>query len=122
MSTLNVPLLPLRTAVSAWSGPAPRPAGARLGNDAAEAHRWLEERCAERPVVLVVDDLQWADRATLDVLMWVMAGLAHRRLVVVGTLRRGEVGPGDPLARWLADVRRLPGVESCRWDRWGWRR
>ena len=82
------------------------------GEAAEEFDRWLEDRCQEQPVLLVVDDLQWADQGTLDVLMWVVAGLGHRRLVVLCTLRRGEVGPGHPLVRWLADVRRLPGFEQ----------
>jgi DNA-binding CsgD family transcriptional regulator/tetratricopeptide (TPR) repeat protein len=59
-------------------------------------------------VVLVVDDLQWADQSSLDVLMYVLAGLAGRRLAVVTTVRAGEESP--PLRRWLADVRRFPGV------------
>ena len=69
---------------------------------------WLDRRCAERPVVLVIDDLQWADRSTLDAIMYVIAGPSSRRLAVVATLRSGEVGLGHPLQRWLADVRRLP--------------
>lgn len=99
LSTLNVPLLPLRRVVQGSFGSDP----------AEEFDSWLEERCAERPVALVVDDLQWADQATLDVLMWVVAGLPGRRLALLMTVRRGEVGPGHPVAQWLADVRRLPG-------------
>jgi DNA-binding CsgD family transcriptional regulator len=99
LSTLNVPLLPLRMMV-----------GGSLGSDPAEEFdRWLGAHGAEQPVALVLDDLQWADQATLDVLMWVVAGLRARRLALLLTLRRGEVGPGHPLTRWLADVRRLPG-------------
>ena len=69
---------------------------------------WLEALCRQRPVLLVVDDLQWADQSSLDVLMYVLAGLAGRRLAVVTTVRAGE--EGEPLRRWLADVRRFPGV------------
>jgi DNA-binding CsgD family transcriptional regulator len=68
----------------------------------------LGELGRQRPVLLVVDDLQWADQSSLDVLMYVIAGLAARRLAVVTTVRTGE--EGDPLRRWLADVRRFPGV------------
>ena len=69
---------------------------------------WLDRRCEVEPVVLVIDDVQWADRSTLDALMYVMAGPAQRRLAVIVTLRAGEVGLGHPLRRWLADIRRLP--------------
>jgi predicted ATPase len=68
-------------------------------------------------MVLVVDDLQWADHSSLDVLMYVIAGPARRRLAVAVTLRTGEVGPGHRLRRWLADVRRLPGVRELRLER-----
>jgi DNA-binding CsgD family transcriptional regulator/tetratricopeptide (TPR) repeat protein len=115
LTTLTVPLLPLRTALRAL------PAGARPAleagpggtTEAAQAFdAWLEARCEEQPVVLVVDDVQWADAATLDVLLWVLAGLGPRRLAVLLTLRRGEVGAGHRLQRWLADTRRLPGFSE----------
>ena len=111
LSSLSVPLLPLRTAVrtlSARDRPVLDTAGG-AGQAAERFDSWLDELCDARPVALVVDDLQWADSATLDVLMWVLASLVNRPLVVLGTLRRGEVRAGHPLQRWLADVRRLPG-------------
>jgi DNA-binding CsgD family transcriptional regulator len=109
LSSLSVPLLPLRSALAAVAV-AQRPALDGTGQGAAEEFdRWLELACAQQPVALVVDDLQWADPATLDVLMWVIAGLAPRRLAVLATVRRGEAGLGHPLHRWTADVRRMPG-------------
>ncbi len=71
---------------------------------------WLTGLCADRAVVLVVDDLHWADEETLDALMYVLAGPPRRRLAVVLTVRSSEVGPGHRLRRWLADARRLPEV------------
>ncbi|WP_434620503.1 helix-turn-helix transcriptional regulator [Arthrobacter sp. A5] len=71
---------------------------------------WLDELCLLRPVVLVIDDLQWADQSTLDVLMYLIAGPDDRRLAVIATLRSGEVGERHPLQRWLADIRRLPRI------------
>lgn len=70
---------------------------------------WLTRLCRLRPVVLFVDDLHWADPATLDVLMYLLAGPRDRRLAVVGTVRRTDLGPGNPLNPWLADVRRMRG-------------
>lgn len=114
LSSLSVPFLPLRTAVSSVSRGHPLPSlrGASGSDAAEEFDQWLEDRCDEQPVLLLVDDLQWADPATLDVLMWVVAGVANRRLAVLATMRRGELGPGHPVARWLADVRRLPGFRE----------
>lgn len=110
LTSMSVPLLPLRTAVGGLPAEQ-RPALRRAaGVEAAEEFdRWLDDRCSRGPVALVVDDLQWSDPATLDVLMWVLAGLTTRSLALLVTVRRGEVGPGHLLQRWLADVRRLPG-------------
>ncbi len=73
---------------------------------------WLCAQAVRRAVVLVVEDLHWADEETLDALMYVLAGPSERRLAVVLTVRSTDVGPHHRLQRWLADVRRLPGVEE----------
>ncbi len=45
-----------------------------------------------RPLLLVLDDMQWADRATLDVLKdWQLSGLPERMALVCG-YREGELG------------------------------
>jgi hypothetical protein len=87
-----------------------RAAGSAPDGGPVEFDGWLNGLCGTRPVLLVVDDLHWADQSTLDVLMYVVAGPARRRLAVAATVRAGEVGAGHPLRRWLADVRRLPRV------------
>jgi DNA-binding CsgD family transcriptional regulator/tetratricopeptide (TPR) repeat protein len=61
----------------------------------------MEELAQRRPTVLVVEDVHWADDATVDVL-----GYAARRVEPVGavlvlTLRDEEVGPSHPLHRLL---------------------
>ena len=90
------------------SGADERPAG----DGPVQFDAWLDAACQRRPVVLVVDDLHWADQSSLDVLMYVVAGPAGRRVAVVATLRTGEEGAGHRLRRWLAHVRRLPGVDE----------
>jgi hypothetical protein len=118
LSSLAVPFLPLVSALRDWpekrrsgvpvlTGDDPRVAA---GNGPLEFDGWLDRACRERPVVLVVDDLHWADQSSLDVLMYVLAGPAGRRLAVLASLRAGEVVEGHRLHRWLADVRRLPRV------------
>jgi tetratricopeptide (TPR) repeat protein len=81
---------------------------------------WVSELCADQPVLLVVDDLQWADQSTLDVLMYVLAGPLRRRLAVVVTIREAETAQPLDVRRWLAAVRRLPRVQEwhlARFDR-----
>jgi DNA-binding CsgD family transcriptional regulator len=112
LSSLSVPLLPLRNAVRALpasSRPALEVGTAATTEVADRFDSWLDTEGTRHPVALVLDDLQWADPATLDVAMWVLSSLTTRRLAVLMTLRRGEVGAGHPLQHWLADVRRLPG-------------
>lgn len=110
LASMSIPFLPIRSALRAIAvagGELPEVTG-QEGEFVLAFDAWLDRRCAERPVVLVIDDLQWADRSTLDAIMYVIAGPSSRRLAVVATLRSGEVGPGHPLQRWLADVRRMP--------------
>jgi len=112
LTSLAVPFLPLTSALRTWAAdrdvPVPVLGGGSGEEGPAGLDGWLDGQCRHRPLVLVVDDLQWADQSSLDVLMYVLAGLANRRLAVVTTVRTGE--EGAPLRRWLADVRRFPGV------------
>ncbi len=116
----TVPFLPLTAAVRDWAhaqvapGPPVRRADVRAPGDAPSTFdAWLTELCERQPVLLVVDDLQWADQSSLDVLMFLLAGPQSRRLALVTTIREGEKDRYD-LRRWLADVRRLPRVQELR--------
>jgi len=71
------------------------------------------QRLVERqPVVFVVDDLQWADVSSLDVLAYLIAGFRGQNLALVATIREEDRPVGHPLHGWLADMRRLPGVSE----------
>ena len=67
----------------------------------------LEELAEQRPTVLVVEDVQWADDATLDVL-----GYAARRVEAVGAVlvltTRDELDPRHPLHRLLGALTGCP--------------
>jgi DNA-binding CsgD family transcriptional regulator len=124
MSSLAVPFLPLASALREWSvrNDVPVPASFRSGEGtsgwgAVAFDAWLDTACRRRPMLLVVDDLQWADQSSLDALMYVVADSARRRLAVAATVRTDERGTGHLLRRWLADVRRLPGVATLHLDR-----
>ncbi|OSI67416.1 hypothetical protein BSZ21_17670 [Bradyrhizobium canariense] len=59
---------------------------------------------AERPLVLFLDDLQWIDTATLDLLRNVTTHTETRNLLVIGAYRENEVGPTHPLTRTIDDI------------------
>ena len=64
-----------------------------------------------RPLLVVVDDLHWADAPSLSLLASLAADLKDASLVVVGTYRDVEVVPGRPLADTLGALAREPVVE-----------
>jgi DNA-binding NarL/FixJ family response regulator len=70
----------------------------------------LLERLAHRaPVVLIVEDLHWADRSTLDLLMHLRHRLTHTTLLMIVTYRGDELAV-DRLQSWLATVGRSARV------------
>jgi DNA-binding SARP family transcriptional activator len=71
--------------------------------------RFLERTAAAAGVVVVVlDDLQWADETSLDLLSFLSARLGRGVLLLL-TMRRLEVGRNDALTEALAAVARRPG-------------
>jgi DNA-binding CsgD family transcriptional regulator/tetratricopeptide (TPR) repeat protein len=68
---------------------------------------------AVRPVMHVVEDVQWADRSTLDLLAFLATNLTDERVLVVFTLRT-DTADDARVARWMAEfgrhwpVTRLP--------------
>ena len=65
----------------------------------------------QQPVVVVLDDLHWADRGTLLLLRHVVGQISAASLLIVGTYRDTDVGVDDPLTATLAALRREPSVE-----------
>ncbi len=61
-----------------------------------------------KPLLLVIEDLQWADRGTLDMLTHLARNLEGSRLLIVGTYRDIEVDRAHPLSAALAEWRRIP--------------
>ncbi|MDB4874324.1 MAG: multi-sensor signal transduction multi-kinase [Gemmatimonadetes bacterium] len=59
----------------------------------------------EHPLVLFLDDLQWLDAATLDLLEYLVTHAEVRHLLLVGAYRDNEVSPSHPLKRTLEEVR-----------------
>jgi DNA-binding CsgD family transcriptional regulator len=80
-------------------------------------------RRASSGLLLVLDDLQWADRASLLLLRHMARRAAEGRLLTVAVYRRADAAPGHPLTDILADLSREPihsrlvldplGLEEC---------
>lgn len=70
----------------------------------------LEAEQAQRPVVLFLDDVQWADTPTLLLLRHLVASDLRLRLTIIATFRSTELDDDHPLAKLLADLHREPDV------------
>ncbi len=97
-----------------------RAAGAHVPSSDAASERYLlfgavvdllARVSAVAPVVLVLDDLHWADRPTIQLLRHVVSGEAPRRLLVIATFRDSDLTSDHPLAEALASLHRESGVE-----------
>ncbi len=57
----------------------------------------LEGSADQRPLVVVLEDLHWADRSTGDLLDFLARNLSGSGLLLIGTYRPNEIGPSHPL-------------------------
>ena len=71
----------------------------------------------EHPLALFLDDLQWLDAATLDLIEHLVTHSEVRHLLLVGAYRDNEVGPAHPLLRTLEAIRRR-GTAGCMRSCW----
>jgi len=137
----TVPYLPLADALrdavagSAESGPlrdalAARPVLSRLlpdsgagqlpGGDAGLAQQQLfgavlgllSELAEDSPVLLVLEDLHWADRSTRDLVTFLSRVLHRERLAIVVTYRTDDMHRRHPLRPVIAELTRLPSVTT----------
>jgi class 3 adenylate cyclase len=70
----------------------------------------LAQVSQQQPVVLVLDDLQWADTASLQLLRHIAASDQPMRVLILGTYRDSELSQTHPLLDALAALHRLTGV------------
>jgi tetratricopeptide (TPR) repeat protein len=71
----------------------------------------LVGRSERSPVVLVLEDLHWADRATRDLVAFLARTLRAVRVTLAVSYRSDELHRRHPLRPLLAELVRLPGVE-----------
>ncbi|AUX39628.1 protein kinase [Sorangium cellulosum] len=64
----------------------------------------------EHPVALFLDDLQWADAGSLQLLEQLVTYAEAEHLLLIGAYRDNEVGPAHPLQLMLTDARKRGAV------------
>jgi DNA-binding CsgD family transcriptional regulator/energy-coupling factor transporter ATP-binding protein EcfA2 len=91
----------------------------RAGDMLAARHRLflrvldlLAERAAQASLVVVLEDLHWADESSRELLAFLAVRLRTEPVLMVCTLREEELK--DSVRRWLAELERRPGVTRLR--------
>lgn len=79
----------------------------------------LEEAAKRRTVVLVLEDLHWADRSTLDLLALRSQTGRAERCLFLATYRSDELEPGHPLRLTLAELQRSGRTDLLELTRFG---
>jgi DNA-binding winged helix-turn-helix (wHTH) protein len=75
----------------------------------------LETLSAQQPLVLVLEDLQWSDVATIDLLSSLGQREASAKLFVIATSRRAEIqSPGHPLNHVMRSLVARSGAQELR--------
>lgn len=101
-------------------GPLPRP---DPGDGDTERHRLhtavvdlLAGVSEDAPVLLVLEDVHWADAPTLQLMRHLLRSAAEARLLLVATFRDAEADVPSELAEALVDAYRTEGVTRIRLD------
>ncbi len=129
--------LPDEVAPTAWLGPlagelvrlvpevADRIPGAEPRRGDAESERarlfeavtgWVRTTAAGAPLLLVLDDLHWADPPTLALFRHLVHETANDRVMILGTYRDTDLDRSHPLAAALAEFRRIGAVQRVAID------
>ena len=64
----------------------------------------------DHPFVLFLDDLQWADIGSLNLLKQLVADIQNPYFMVIGAYRNNEIGPGHPLPKVVKMAKESGGV------------
>lgn len=73
--------------------------------------RLLERLAAHRTLVLVVEDLHWADRSTRELLAYLLRALHDANVLLVATYRSDDIHRRHPLRPFLAEIDRMRTVQ-----------
>jgi DNA-binding CsgD family transcriptional regulator/tetratricopeptide (TPR) repeat protein len=110
-------LAPLRALLDPGGQPAPAAADGGSGNPLGQARLFellltvIERLVASRPLVLVVEDLHWADRSTLDLVSLLASNTRSLPVLLVATYRSDDVPPRHPLRGLAAELGRRGALQ-----------
>jgi predicted ATPase len=69
----------------------------------------LRQAAVARPILLIIDDLHWADAASLELTLFIARALRDARVLLTVAYRQHEARPDTPLADALASLARVRG-------------
>jgi DNA-binding NarL/FixJ family response regulator len=71
----------------------------------------------QQPLVLVIEDLHWADRSTRDLIGFLVRSARLPQVLLLATYRTDELHRGHPLRPFLAELDRVRGVQRTEVER-----
>ncbi|HEX8488128.1 MAG TPA: AAA family ATPase, partial [Propionibacteriaceae bacterium] len=72
--------------------------------------RLLGQVAQTQPLLIVVEDLHWADESTRQLLLFLPGALRRERVALIGTYRPDEIGRRHPMRGFLGEAGRMPLV------------
>ena len=91
--------------------PAPREDDDTIRLRLYEVVTMLLERASENgPLVVIIEDIHWADESTRHVLRFLARALTDASVMIIATYRSDELTRRHPLRPFLAEVGRFPGT------------
>lgn len=108
---------PALTAELSWllpslGEPAPSPSKARLFEATLTALAGVAMADPNHPLVVIVEDLHWADIGTVELLDFLARNLTDEPVLLVATFRADELPPADPRQLVFTELSRHPRVVS----------
>jgi hypothetical protein len=77
----------------------------------------LTERAGAAPVLLVLEDLHWADTSTLDLVVFLAHNLHERQVPLLATYRADDLTSAERMRRFADSLRRSARRPCSSWDR-----
>lgn len=77
----------------------------------------LGELSADAPILAIIEDAHWIDPASRDLLTFLVRNVTTERITAILTCRTEDIGRGDPIAAWLAEISRVPAATRIQLER-----